>query len=441
MKAESWIKASKPIFEKNNSTTFSTGHASFVQSPDGTEDYLVFHATRFAGTGWNGRGVRVQRVYWNEDGTPFLGTSAEYTDKVKVPSGTKKVTYHKLEAEDAVLTGLNGKETYNSSSGACVYGLSDESKTAEFTFDVDEAGDYMLYLGASADVNGAALKVVVNGDEYEKNIYNFNANGDARLCVDNWFGYEQKVSLKEGSNTIIVSGVSGKNTAALDYIEYCKYEDAIAPNKGSGETPDEPGAEPETPDTPADPEEPGTTPQTPVEPTNPGNGNQGKPEETKAPTVENNAPTVHNAGDTVAINGASYTIISAEDGKQAVTYDKPENTDSIRATIPATITVDNVEYKVTEIADGAFKGNKSLKKVTIGSNVEKIGKKTFYKCKNLKNITISSKSLTKKSVGKNAFKGISEKAKIKVPKKVLKDYTKIFKAKGLNKKTQSVVKK
>ncbi len=526
MKKSSWIKSSKPIFEKNDSTTFSTGHASFVESPDGTEDYLVFHATRFPGGGWNGRGVRAQRVYWLEDGTPFLGTSAEYTDKVKMPSGTKKVVYHKLEAENAELTGLSSSETYNSSSNACVYDLTDESKTAEFTFDVEEAGDYMLYVGASADVNDAALKISINGDEYEKTIYNFNANSGSRLCVDNWFGYEQKISLNEGSNTIVVSGVSGKGTAALDYIEYCKLEDALAPNPAPSATPEEPetpgtepeapgtepetpgtepeipgtepetpGTEPETPgtepevpgtepETPGtepevpgtepeapgtEPEAPGTIPQTPgttpqvpgttpqnpgnvvkpgnsgtpsqVVPSKPGNPIQTKPVETKAPMVENSAPVVHSTGESVVADGASYTITSTDDGQQSVSYDKPENADAIRATIPATVTIDNVEYKVTEIAAGAFKGNKNLKKVTIGSNVEKIGKKTFYKCKNLKNVTISSKKLTKKSVGSNAFKGISSMAKIKVPKKVLKDYTKIFKAKGLNKKTQSVVKK
>ncbi|MCR5155247.1 MAG: family 43 glycosylhydrolase [Butyrivibrio sp.] len=266
MEKSSWIKATKPIFEKNDSTTFSTGHACFVKSPDMKEDYLVYHATVYAGGGWNGRGVRTQRVYWNEDGTPFLGTAAEYTDRIKTPSGTKKASYVRLEAEDAVLSGLGATQTYNSSADACVYGFDDESKTAEFTFDAAQDGEYMLYLGASANVNGAALKAVVNGQEYEKTVYNFNANSGNRLCVDNWFGYGIKVTLNEGSNTVMVTGVSGKETAALDYIEYCDYESAIAPN------PEPPVIEePEDPENPEDPEEPDTPdgPDTPDHPDHP----------------------------------------------------------------------------------------------------------------------------------------------------------------------------
>lgn len=51
-------------------------------------------------------------------------------------------------------------------------------------------------------------------------------------------------------------------------------------------------------------------------------------------------------------------------------------------------------------------------------------------CKNLKTIRIASTSLTKKSVGKNAFKGIHKKAVIKLPKKNLKAYQKFLKGKG-----------
>ena len=213
----------------------------------------------------------MQRAYWLEDGTPFLGTAAEYNDLVKTPSGTNKAGYIKLEAEDAVLTGLSSTETYNSSGNACVYGFTDESKSAEFTFDVAQAGEYMLYLGASANVNGAAVKVNVNGQEYEKEVYNFNASSGGRLVVDNWFGYELKVNLPEGSNTVVVTGVSGKETVALDYIEYCDAEQALAPNPEPAEEPEiEEPTEPENPEDPDTPDEP-DEPQQPEKPEKPGN--------------------------------------------------------------------------------------------------------------------------------------------------------------------------
>ena len=75
-----------------------------------------------------------------------------------------------------------------------------------------------------------------------------------------------------------------------------------------------------------------------------------------------------------------------------------------------------------------IKNNNNLKKITIGSNITKIGVGAFKGCKNLKTITIKSKNL--KSVGKNAFKGINPKAKIKVPSSCLEKYKKLLAKKG-----------
>lgn len=86
---------------------------------------------------------------------------------------------------------------------------------------------------------------------------------------------------------------------------------------------------------------------------------------------------------------------------------------------------------MTEIADNAFKGCKKLTKVTIPEGVTTIGKNAFNGCKVLKTITIKSTAL--KKVGAKAFKGISAKAKIKVPKEQKKTYEKLLKKKGVPK--------
>ena len=99
-------------------------------------------------------------------------------------------------------------------------------------------------------------------------------------------------------------------------------------------------------------------------------------------------------------------------------------------TVPATVKSANGKYtfKVTAIANKAFKGDKKLKKVVIGKNVQTIGKSAFEKATNLKSITIKSTSL--KKVGSKAFKGIHAKAKIKVPAKKLRSYKRLLKGKG-----------
>ena len=86
------------------------------------------------------------------------------------------------------------------------------------------------------------------------------------------------------------------------------------------------------------------------------------------------------------------------------------------------------------IDEKAFYKCTSLTSITIPSKVSKIGKQAFYGCKKLKSITIKTSKLTNKNVGSKAFKGISSKAIIKVPKKKVSDYKTLLKKKGVSSK-------
>ena len=97
------------------------------------------------------------------------------------------------------------------------------------------------------------------------------------------------------------------------------------------------------------------------------------------------------------------------------------------------IKVGDKKYKVTSIADNAFKNNKKITKVYIGKNIKLIGKNAFAGCKNLKYVNIKSNVLAR--IGKNAFKGTSKKLKVKVLKAKKKIYVKMIKKAG-NKKAK-----
>jgi GH43 family beta-xylosidase len=68
----SWRKAPAPAFEPYG-TVYTTGHGSFTRSPDGHEDWLVYHAKDSSGYGFGGRTARAQPFTWAEDGTPRFG--------------------------------------------------------------------------------------------------------------------------------------------------------------------------------------------------------------------------------------------------------------------------------------------------------------------------------------------------------------------------------
>lgn len=137
-----------------------------------------------------------------------------------------------------------------------------------------------------------------------------------------------------------------------------------------------------------------------------------------------------------AKTGVSYVVTSKDGKNPTVTYSGNQDKKAKTITVPSTVTIDGVTYKVTAIADNAFKNNKKVTKVVIPSNIITIGKNAFNGCSKLKTIQIKSTKLTSKSISKNAFKGISKKVTIKVPKKKLKAYKKLFRKKGLSKKVK-----
>ena len=154
------------------------------------------------------------------------------------------------------------------------------------------------------------------------------------------------------------------------------------------------------------------------------------PGETKAPAAAKAPETAgtkiaSKKGDTYKVTDTSGKIPEVELTKSAAK--KKAKT----VVIPKTVKVDGVNYKVTAIAEKAFAGNKKLKTVVIGADIEKIGAKAFYKCVNLKKVTIQTTKLKAKTVGAKAFAKIHKKAVVKVPKAKKKAYKKWLKKRGI----------
>lgn len=86
---ESWEKHSEPVFERSDENgVFAPGHNGFFKSPDGTEDWIVYHANDSVGGACDmRRTTRVQKVNWNEDGTPNFGIPVSTGEEIAAPSG------------------------------------------------------------------------------------------------------------------------------------------------------------------------------------------------------------------------------------------------------------------------------------------------------------------------------------------------------------------
>ncbi|HEV7622996.1 MAG TPA: glycoside hydrolase family 43 protein [Amnibacterium sp.] len=81
----SWQKSPKPVFA-GNTDVVSPGHGSFTTSPDGRQDWIVYHSARYAGAGWD-RVIDAQRFTWRSDGTPDFGSPIGTGVPQSLPSG------------------------------------------------------------------------------------------------------------------------------------------------------------------------------------------------------------------------------------------------------------------------------------------------------------------------------------------------------------------
>ena len=79
------------VFASNPSANvWSVGSNGFFQSPDGTQDWIVYHAKDTNASGTNtyaARITRAQQFTWNSDGSPNFGSPVELGVPLQVPSG------------------------------------------------------------------------------------------------------------------------------------------------------------------------------------------------------------------------------------------------------------------------------------------------------------------------------------------------------------------
>jgi GH43 family beta-xylosidase len=86
--AQNWQKIDHPFLSTDpKAGAFGPGHNGFFKSPDGKQDWIIYHANPKAGQGCgNFRSPRIQRFTWNGDGTPNFGTPASLDETLKKPA-------------------------------------------------------------------------------------------------------------------------------------------------------------------------------------------------------------------------------------------------------------------------------------------------------------------------------------------------------------------
>ena len=89
----SWKKSREPVFKTSvENSVYAPGHNSFFKSPDGKEDWILYHANAAPGQGCGRqRSPRAQRFTWSDEGLPVFGVPVKPGVSVNLPSTRKKV--------------------------------------------------------------------------------------------------------------------------------------------------------------------------------------------------------------------------------------------------------------------------------------------------------------------------------------------------------------
>ena len=214
MNPASWTKRSNPIFA-STINVFGPGHHSFTTSPDGLENWIIYHSARYNNSGWI-RQVRAQKFSWAADSTPLIGKPANPNTPMQIPSSDQvRLRY---EAENAVLTdGPTSVAETTASNLIKVGNINSPSSTVSLSIQSATTGSYAIAVrSGNGSPNGAVATqwlTVNNGGSIQISIVNSG--------WDQWGACIIRVNLTQGVNTLTFT--TENNYAELDAMDVFLY--------------------------------------------------------------------------------------------------------------------------------------------------------------------------------------------------------------------------
>ena len=192
--ATAWEKLKKPVLQTNDEAEiYAPGHASFIKSPDGTEDWIVFHTAKSDLSGWSRNG-RAQKIEWIDD-TPVAGTIIPNDELIPLPSG-EIVDRICIQLENCELSGNFEIQDSMTTSPAVIF--SDPDARACAVISAPEDGLYALYLRHNSITHeNSVVWVKTVGSENETALTATWSNSDHQFIIDCVL-----VNLQKGLNSV-----------------------------------------------------------------------------------------------------------------------------------------------------------------------------------------------------------------------------------------------
>jgi GH43 family beta-xylosidase len=199
----SWTKHPQTVFTKTDKV-FGPGHCSFVKSPDGTENWIVYHAAKTQGSGWS-RKVLTQPFTWNSSNFPVFGTPIPDSVPINVPSGTNPyyAVPGRVQANHYYLmNGIQLQRTQDVSGEINVTGTG-EGDWLEYRLDVKTPGIYTVDYRVASDTAGGIVEL--RSGSSLLNTMSIPTTGGTQT----WTTVQNEIRLPAGQQTLRLNVVKG----------------------------------------------------------------------------------------------------------------------------------------------------------------------------------------------------------------------------------------
>ncbi|MBM9504017.1 glycoside hydrolase family 43 protein [Actinacidiphila acididurans] len=190
-----WTQHSGPVFSRaDDNGVFGPGHHAFFRSPDGTQDWIIYHAKTTSVFTYTNRTTRAQKITWNADGSPDLGRPLAMGATQDLPSGDPGSGTYWIN--DDGRAGGDGTLAYtgawNSGTGCatqCFWGDDHWSDQAGNTATYGFTGTRIALLSVRDTGNGIAAMSVDGGPEQRVDFYGPIRTGETLQYVSPRLAY------------------------------------------------------------------------------------------------------------------------------------------------------------------------------------------------------------------------------------------------------------
>lgn len=208
-----WTQHEGPLFAANDAEgVWGPGSNGFFASPDGTEDWIVYHAKNTTQFTYDARTTRAQKISWKADGTPDLGVPLASGATQDLPAGDPGSGAYWINDTGAsngpgTVTFEGNWTAYPQCGAQCFFGDDHGTSEAGATATVTFVGTRIALLSAHDAGNGMAAISLDGGAEEEVDYH-------APIRQGEQLGYVSP-RVPFGTHTLKVRATGQKNAASV----------------------------------------------------------------------------------------------------------------------------------------------------------------------------------------------------------------------------------